>query len=595
MDIVALPAAATTEAATGSGTTEAAKKRIHNREIEAKSARGFLKKFFDKFVTKTVFKKIICLSGAECLVIVKAPMASGGNFDVVYESRGSSAEMQRNGKELIERIKNREFGAAAALDQEEEGGGVAMLKKPLMEDYVTVSAKYSVRQQLATTLARKVFVDDNEGLIVNGKTIDERSQVYKIVNKNEHLAPKWMFKKADGTSELLIDPFDYDTVGQRSAKIIATLGTRAYDIDTKKYVALYGDAEMAEKAHVASVVQSAAKELASLSSSTMAQKMAEMLGIFAQMEVTAFEEGGAEMAKDAAAKMKNVSKMLTDGVKSKFAEISRQAAAMGAQLMSAEMAEDEDAARHDVDARKQAVVRAQIEATDAAARLQAAKVAREAAEEAAKAVPIEEQCDKFMACRKKNGHRGNCTTGVLHTEEWTGYLDEVRDCVVDPYNKAVIIPAQHKIIRDTVLGAEDEIYKKEGDEITQIKDFAKVMREAFVKVGWIVAEGDKAAYAEWYEKRGEVVWGEIARNFIVELTKGADTVKPDEVQKPKKPKKPMNKKAPEAKAAPLKGPKKPLSDAEKVALKEMREMKGRGKIAAQKKQQRLALGGFVRG
>jgi hypothetical protein len=60
MDIVALPAAATTEAATGSGTTEAAKKRIHNREIEAKGARGFLKKFFDKFVTKTVFKKIIC-------------------------------------------------------------------------------------------------------------------------------------------------------------------------------------------------------------------------------------------------------------------------------------------------------------------------------------------------------------------------------------------------------------------------------------------------------------------------------------------------------------------------------------------------------
>ena len=145
--------------------------------------------------------------------------------------------------------------------------------------------------------------------------------------------------------------------------------------------------------------------------------------------------------------MKNVSKMLTDGVKSKCAEISRQAAAMVAQLMSAEMAEDEDAARHDVDARKQAVVRAQIEATDAAARLQAAKVAREAAEEAAKAVPIEEQCDKFMACRKKNGHRGNCITGLLSTEERTGYLDEVRDCVVDPYNKAVIIPAQHKIIR----------------------------------------------------------------------------------------------------------------------------------------------------
>ena len=590
MDSVALPAAATTEAATGSGTTEAAKKRIHNREIEAKSARGFLKKFFDKFVTKTVFKKIICLSGAECLVIVKAPMASGGNFDVVYESRGSSAEMQRNGKELIERIKSREFGAAAALDQEEEGGGVAMLKKPLMEDYVTVSAKYSVRQQLATTLARKVFVDDNEGLIINGKTIDERSPVYKIVNKNEHLAPKWMFKKADGTSELLIDPFDYDTVGQRSAKIIATLGTRAYDIDTKKYVALYGDAEMAEKAHVASVVQSAAKELASLSSSTMAQKLAEMLGIFAQMEVTAFEEGGAEMAKDAAAKMKDVSKMLTDGVKSKFAEISRQAAAMGAQLMSAEMAEDEDAARHDVDARKQAVVRAQIEATDAADRLQAAKVAREAAEEAAKVVPIEEQCDNFMACRKKNGHRGNCITGAL-----VNYLGEVRGCVVDPYNKAVVIPAQLKIILDTVKGAEDEIYKKEGDEITQIKDFAKVMREAFVKVGWVVAEGDKAAYAEWYEKRGEVVWGEVARNFIVELTIGAETVKPDEVQKPKKPKKKINKKAPEAKAAPLKGPKKALSDAEKVALKEMREMKGRGKIAAQKKQQRLALGGFVRG
>ena len=61
MDSVALPAAATTEAATGSGTTEAAKKRIHNREIEAKGTRGFLKKFFDKFVTKTVFKKIICV------------------------------------------------------------------------------------------------------------------------------------------------------------------------------------------------------------------------------------------------------------------------------------------------------------------------------------------------------------------------------------------------------------------------------------------------------------------------------------------------------------------------------------------------------
>jgi len=144
-----------------------------------------------------------------------------------------------------------------------------------------------------------------------------------------------------------------------------------------------------------------------------------------------------------------------------------------------------------------------------------------------------------------------------------------------------------------VKGAEDEIYKKEGDEITQIKDFAKVMREAFVKVGCIVAEGDKAAYAEWYEKRGEIVWGEIARNFIVELTIGAETVEPVEVQKPKKPKKKINKKAPEAKAAPLKGPKKALSDAEKVALKEMREMKGRGKIAAQKKKQRLALGGFV--
>ena len=65
MDIVALPAAATTEAATGSGSGAPKKNRIHNREIEAKSARGFLKKFFDKFVTKTVFKKIICLSGAE--------------------------------------------------------------------------------------------------------------------------------------------------------------------------------------------------------------------------------------------------------------------------------------------------------------------------------------------------------------------------------------------------------------------------------------------------------------------------------------------------------------------------------------------------
>jgi hypothetical protein len=32
-----------------------------------------------------------------------------------------------------------------------------------------------------------------------------------------------------------------------------------------------------------------------------------------------------------------------------------------------------------------------------------------------------------------------------------------------------------------------------------------------------------------------------------------------------------------------------------VALKEKREMKGRGKIAAQKKRQWLALGGFVRG
>ena len=42
---------------------------------------------------------------------------------------------------------------------------------------------------------------------------------------------------------------------------------------------MYGDAEMAEKAHVASVVQGAAKELASLSSSTMAQKLAGMLGV----------------------------------------------------------------------------------------------------------------------------------------------------------------------------------------------------------------------------------------------------------------------------------------------------------------------------
>ena len=220
-----------------------------------------------------------------------------------------------------------------------------------------------------------------------------------------------------------------------------------------------------------------------------------------------------------------------------------------------------------------------------------AKVAREAAEEAAKVVPIEEQCDNFLACTHKNHHRGNCITGKLRTEERTGYLDEVRDCVVDPYNKAVIIPAQLKIIRDTVLGAQDEIYKKEGDEITQIKDFAKVMHEAFVKVGCIVAEGDKSAYAEWYEKRGEIVWGEIARNFIVELTIGAETVKPVEVQKPKKPKKP--KKAPGAKAALAKGPKKPLSDAEKVAVKEMREMKGRAKNAALKKKQRLALGGFV--
>ena len=143
-----------------------------------------------------------------------------------------------------------------------------------------------------------------------------------------------------------------------------------------------------------------------------------------------------------------------------------------------------------------------------------------------------------------------------------------------------------------MLGAEDEIYKKEGDEITQIKDFAKVMREAFVKVGWIVAEGDKSAYTEWYEKRGEIVWGEIARNFIVEFTIGAETVKPVEVQKPKAKKK-TNKKAPGAKAALAKGPKKPLSDAEKVAVKEMREMKGRAKNAALKKKQRLALGGFV--
>ena len=61
MDSVALPAAATTEAATGSGTTEAAKKRIHNREIEAKGARGFLKKFFDKFVSKTVARGLSAL------------------------------------------------------------------------------------------------------------------------------------------------------------------------------------------------------------------------------------------------------------------------------------------------------------------------------------------------------------------------------------------------------------------------------------------------------------------------------------------------------------------------------------------------------
>ena len=119
------------------------------------------------------------------------------------------------------------------------------------------------------------------------------------------------------------------------------------------------------------------------------------------------------------------------------------------------------------------------------------------------------------------------------------------------------------------------------------------MHEAFVKVGCIVAEGDKSAYAEWYEKRGEIVWGEIARNFIVELTIGAETVKPVEVQKPKAKK--TNKKAPGAKAALAKGPKKPLSDAEKVAVKEMREMQGRAKNAALKKQQRLALGGFVRG
>jgi hypothetical protein len=184
---------------------------------------------------------------------------------------------------------------------------------------------------------------------------------------------------------------------------------------------------MAEKAHVASVVLAAAKELASLSSSTMAQKLAEMLDIFAQMEVTTFEEGGAEMAKDAAAKMKEVSKMLTEKVKSKNDEISRQAAAMGAQLMSAEMAEDEDAARHDMEAREQAVVRAQMEVTDAADRLQAAQVAREAAEEAAKVVPVEEQCNNFLACTQKNGHRGNCATGSL-----LDYLGEVRGCVVDP-------------------------------------------------------------------------------------------------------------------------------------------------------------------
>lgn len=576
MDIVALPAAATSAAPK--------KKRVHDRKVEAKGARGFLKKFFDKSVSKTLFNKIFRIAGAECLVIVKAPMASGGNFDVVYEFRGSSAEMQRNGEELIELINNRKFGAAAALDQEEVGGSVALLKKPLIEDYTTVPTQFSVRHRLATQLVRTVFAEGNKGVIINGKTIDEHSQMYKIVKDNKDFMPMWTYTKADGTSELLIDPFDYDTVGQRGAKIVETLGKRAYDIDMKKYITLHGDAEMAEKAHVASVVQGAAKDLASLSSSVMAQKLAEALRSLAQMELTTFEAGGAEMAKGAAAKMKEVTAMLTEGVKSKYAEIARQADMMGAQLMSEEMAEDENAARHDMQARVQAVVRAQIEATDAAARLQAAKAAREAMAEAAKVVPIEEQCDNFLACTHKNHHRGNCITGKL--EE---YMKEVRDCVVDPYNKAVVIPAQLKIILDTVKGAEGEIYKKKETEMLQIKDFAKVMREAFDKVGCIVAKEDEAAYAEWYEKRGEIVWGEIARNFIVELTIGAETVKPGEVQAPKKKKKKQDK-APKAKKAPLKA-----SMEDKLAQKEKREKKGRAKNAAQMKQQRLAAVGFVRG
>jgi hypothetical protein len=578
MDIVALPAAATPAAATK-------KKRVHHRKVEATGTCGFLRKFF-KFVMNTVFEKIWSLDHAECLIVVKAPMVSGGKCDFVYEGRGSSPEMTRVVQEVVQLIENRESGADDALDQEEAGGSVVLFKKPLVEDYTTVPTQFSVRQQLATQLVRKVFADDNKGVVINGKTIDERSQMYKIVKDNEELVPMWKYTKADGTSELLIEPFDYDTVGQRSAKIIVTLGKRAYDIDMKKYIALHGDAEMAEKAHVASVVQGAAKDLASLSSSTMAQKLAEALRSLAQMELTNFEEGGAEMAKGAAAKMKEVTMMLNEGVKSKYAEIARQADTMGAQLMSVEMAEDEDAARHDMEAR------AQAEATDAADRLQAAKAAREAAEEAAKVVPIEEQCDNFLACTHKNHHRGHCITGKLRNEERTGYLDEVSDCVVDPYNKAVIIPAQLKIILDTVKGAEGEIYKKKETEMMQIKDFAKVMREAFDKVGCIVAKEDEAVYAEWYEKRGEIVWGEIARNFIVEFTRGAETVKPVEVQAPKKKKK-TNKKAPGAKAALAKGPKKPLSDAEKVAVKEMREMKGRAKNAALKKQQRLALGGFV--
>jgi hypothetical protein len=132
-----------------------------------------------------------------------------------------------------------------------------------------------------------------------------------------------------------------------------------------------------------------------------------------------------------------------------------------------------------------------------------------------------------------------------------------------------------KIIRDTVLGAKDEIYNKEETEILQIKDFAKVMQKAFAAVGWIVAEEDEAAYAEWYEKRGEIVWGEIARNFVDEFTISAETIELGEVQKPKKTKKKeQDKKAPGAKA-PAKGPKKALSTAEKVAVKEMSPGAGR--------------------